>query len=192
MRAAILIVTLFVCGSSFVEAQSSRRTNARQGLWIGAGLGGGSAGLDCDYCSTERVTGLSGYARLGGTLSRHILVGVETNGWLHSEGGVDASLGFASVVALWYPSKTGALYLKVGLGGMRYREDDGVDELTATAPSASLGIGYELRVSRNVSLVPYANSLASSAVRVHLNGVALGTADISINLFQFGLGVTFH
>jgi hypothetical protein len=193
MRTAILIATLVVCGSSFVHAQSARRINARHGLWFDVGFGGGSAGVECPSCGSDRISGASGYFRLGGTLSRHILVGAETNGWLHSEGGVDETIGFGSIVVLWYPSATGALYLKVGLGGMTYRADDGFDEFTATAPCASIGIGYEFRVCRIVSLVPFANSLVSSSVRLRFDGVPIATdEDISINLFQFGLGVTFH
>ena len=195
MRALILIATLLACGASVAQAQSPGRTNARQGFWVGFGLGGGSAGTNCSLssCGNDRSTGLSGYARLGGTLSRSLLLGVETNGWRHSEAGVNESIGFGSFVVLWYPSPTGALYLKFGLGGMTYRADDGVDEFTATAPSASIGLGYEVRVGRNVSLVPYVNSLASSSVRLRFDGVPISTGeDISINLFQFGLGVTWH
>jgi hypothetical protein len=194
MRTLILIGTLLACGGGFAQAQSGSRANTRQGFWFGFGLGGGSAGTDCTTsCSSDRFTGASGYFRLGGTLSRSLLVGVESNGWLHSEGGVDESIGFGSVVALWYPSPTGALYVKVGLGGMRYRADDGVDVLTATGPSASLGLGYEMRLGRNMSLVPYLNSLASSSVKLRINGAPVSTNEaISLNLFQFGLGITWH
>jgi hypothetical protein len=193
MRAVILIATLLAGWSSAAHAQSTRRPNTREGFWIGFGLGDGSAGTDCSSCSNDRFGGLSGYLRLGGTLSRKVLLGGESNVWVHSSGGVDESIGFGSFVVLWYPSATGALYLKFGLGGMTYRADDGVDELTATAPSASIGVGYEIRMGPNVSLVPYANSLASSSVQLHINGVPVTTGeDISINLFQFGLGITWH
>lgn len=193
MRGVLLIATLLACLSSSTQAQSSPRANARQGFWVGFGLGSGSAGTNCTSCSSDRFTGLSGYARLGGTLSRSILLGFETNGWLHSEAGVDETIGFGSFVVLWYPSPTGALFLKVGIGGMSYRADNGVDRLTAAAPSASIGIGYEMRVGRNMSVVPYVNSLASSSVRLQFDGVPISTGeDISINLFQFGLGLTWH
>jgi hypothetical protein len=44
-----------------------------------------------------------------------------------------------------------------------------------------------------MSLVPYLNSLASSAVLMHVNGVPVTTGeDITLNLVQFGLGVTWH
>jgi len=193
MRALILIATLLACGSSPALAQSNKKANDRHGIWFGFGLGTGTAGLDCTSCATDRFSGLSGYARVGGTLSRSILLGFESNGWIHSEAGTDESIGYGSFVALWYPGGTGALYLKVGLGGMRYNADDGTDNLAATAPSASIGIGYEFRIGRNMSVVPYLNTLASSAVKLRINGVSVPTSeDISINLFQAGLGITWH
>jgi hypothetical protein len=192
-RAAIVIATLLACGSVHLQAQSTRRPNTREGFWIGFGLGDGSAGLDCTTCSNDRFGGFSGYFRLGGTLSRSVLLGFESNAWVHSEGGTDESIGFGSIVALWYPSRTGALYLKFGLGGMTYRADDGVDIYTATAPSASLGIGYEVRLGRNFSVLPFLNSLASSAVVLHVNGMTVPVSeDISFSLVQFGVGATWH
>ena len=128
MRAAILIATVLAVGSASLQAQSARRPNTRKGFWVGFGFGDGSAGVDCASCPTGRLSGLSGYFRLGGTLSPSVLVGFESNGWVHSEAGLNQSMGFGSVVALWYPSPTGALYLKGGLGGMTYRADDGFDE----------------------------------------------------------------
>jgi hypothetical protein len=76
---------------------------------------------------------------------------------------------------------------------MTYREDDGFDILTATAPSGSIGIGYEVRIGRNLSLVSFANALGSSAATVKINGQPQVTGeDISLNLVQFGLGLTWH
>jgi hypothetical protein len=193
MRTLMLIATLLACGSSTAPGQSTRRLNARQGFWIGFGVGGGSAKFDCASCIDEFYTVGSGYVRLGGTLSHSLLIGVESSGWAYSRGGSSHELiAFGLFDVLWYPSATGALYVKFGLGGMTYRaKDQGVDVLTATAPSASVGLGYEVRVGRDVSLVPYVNGLASSTVRERVGGVP-SDEDIRIKLFQFGLGVTCH
>lgn len=190
MRAMILVATLLACASSAVQSQS--KPNDRKGFWIGFGLGGGSSAFECDVCSDERVNGGTGYIRLGGTLNRHLLLGVEGNAWVNPANDVDESIGYGTVVLLWYPSAPGALYLKFGLGGMTYSFDDGFDQWTATAPAISLGLGYEFRVGRNISLVPYLNTLASSSVDVQVNGISFGTYDLSINVFELGLGLTFH
>jgi hypothetical protein len=200
MRNVVLIATL-LASTSVLQAQATGRSNTRQGFWIGAGVGDGSARIDCnDFCGSGRVSGVSGYIRLGGTLSPHFLVGAETNGWVNSAGfGTDA-IWVASAVVLWYPSRTGASYLKVGLGGMRYGTSNGgvadITTVSAEAPSATLGAGYEVRVGPRVSLVPWINVLASSRVRLdyHLGFIMPPPSppDVRINVVQAGLGLTWH
>jgi hypothetical protein len=205
MRRVVLMAALVVGGGGALRAQVTARPNTRQGFWIGFGLGDGLAGLNCDACGKDRFGGLSGYLRLGDTWSRSVLVGVEANAWLRSEQGsisgttslpgqtTDESIAYGSLIAMWYPSRTGPLYLKFGLGGMSYRADDGTHVLTATAPSASLGAGCEIRVGRAFSIVPYVNNFVSSKVLMHVDGVAdTAKQNIRITLLQFGLGATWH
>jgi hypothetical protein len=150
-------------------------------------------GADCASCSNVRTSGLSGNIRLGGTLSQRWLLGFESNGWVHSESGVDETLGFGSIVAIWYPSRTGAFFLKFGLGGMGYKATDGIDDITATAGAATIGIGYDFRVGRNFSITPYLNSLASSPASFKVNGTPAPTSeDINISLVQIGVSATWH
>lgn len=185
---SISLVTLMAAGPL-----NAQRPNTRQGFWLSLGAGFGSVGTDCQSCSTDRTNGGAGYLRMGGTLSPILQLGGESNGWFHSAGGVDESLGFASFIANVYPSRTGAFFLKVGIGGMSYRADDGFTVLTATAPSGSLGAGYDIRVGRNFSLTPYINALGTSPVTFKLDGVTVPAGeDIKINLLQVGLGVTWH
>jgi len=192
MRLSPLLV--LIAGSLLATSASAQRPNTRQGFWLSGGLGPGSAGVDCSGCTNDRTTGLSGNLRLGGTLGGgKFLLGGETNGWVHSESGVDETIGFLSFIFVWYPSNTGAFFFKLGAGGMRYSANDGVDELSATAPSGSVGIGYDFRVGRNVSLTPYLNALATSGVDAKFNGQSIATpVSIKINLVQLGLAVTMH
>lgn len=190
LRTALSISLVTLLAAAPLAAQ---RPNTRDGFWISLGAGFGSAGADCQSCSTDRTGGGAAYLRLGGTLSPIFQLGGESNGWFHSGGGVDESLGFGSFIANIYPSRTGAFFIKVGIGGMTYRADYGIDEVTATAPSGSLGAGYDIRVGRNVSLTPFINSLATSAVSFKLNGVTVPSGeDFKMNLVQLGLGVTWH
>jgi hypothetical protein len=178
---------------STAQAQTSRRPNTRQGFWAGFGLGGASVEMDCSSCSNFRFTGPSGYVRLGYTLSRRILLGVESGGWVHSTSDIDDSIWLASVVALWYPLPAGALYVKLGYGRVGYHSDDGGNVFTAKARSASIGLGYEVRVRGNISLVPFVNGLATSSVQQYRDGVAIGYGnDFAINVIQFGVGATWH
>ena len=200
MRPPAVLLTLMLAAGTLTAqaptaptAPSEEPRNAHKGFWISVGLGTGSAGVDCSSCSNDRTNGFSGGLRLGGTLSQQWLLGFESNGWFHSESGVDETLAFGNVVAAWYPSRTGAFYLKFGLGGMSYKATDGVDDLTATAPAATLGIGYDFRVGRNFSVTPYLNSLATSAASFKVNGTSAPTnEDITISLVQFGVAASWH
>ncbi len=189
-RKAFSISLVTLLGATPLLAQ---RPNTREGFWIGFGFGWGSVGADCQSCGTDRTGGGSGYLRLGGTLSPVLQLGGESNGWVHSSGGVDETVAFASFIASIYPSATGAFFLKVGLGGMNYRFNDGTTEITSTAPSGSLGAGYDIRAGRNFSLTPFVNALATSAVTFKVNGVKVPSGlDLKLNLAQLGLGLTWH
>jgi hypothetical protein len=191
MRKSVVVLAIAMCSAQALAAQGY--PNTREGFWIGFGVGAGSIGADCASCSKDRVAGFSGYFRLGGTVSQHILLGGETNGWVRNESGVAESMGFASGVLYWYPSRTGALYLKVGLGGMSYEAGVGASRITATAGAGSIGVGYEFRVRRNMSLALFLNSLASAPVTFRVNGIiAPSNQDFRLNLVQLGVGLTWH
>ena len=193
MKRTIFLVMPLVCAIGSAHAQSMRRPNTRRGFWASLGAGGGSAEMHCSSCSNLRFIGLTGYVRAGVTVTRALLVGVETAGWLRSSNDIDDRVGFASVVLLWYPMPSGALYVKAGVGGMRYHSDESGEVLTAKARSASLGLGYEVRVRRTFSLVPFVNGLATLGVQQYRNAVPVGSGDnFSVNLLQFGVGVTLH
>ena len=62
-------------------AASAQYPQVREGFWIGFGFGYGSLGLsDCEEC--DREGGLSGFLKLGGTLSDKWLLGFESNSWI--------------------------------------------------------------------------------------------------------------
>jgi hypothetical protein len=190
LRNAVSILALF---SSVIAAQDANRPNTRDGVWFGFGLGAGTTGADCSNCGTERTGGPSGYVRMGTTITPSVLLGGELTGWGHSSGGTDETMGFASAVLLWYPSNVGAFFVKFGVGGMKYTANDGSNELTATAPAGSLGFGYDIRISGDVSVTPYVNALSSNRSTYRYNGSSSGfNADINLNLVQIGVGLSWH
>jgi hypothetical protein len=198
-RGVAIVIATLLSSTNFLQAQETGWSNKRQGFWIGFGVGEGSARIDCTYfCGSGRADGASGYLRMGSTLSPHVLVGGEINVWTPSGDITSRVIGLASLVVLWYPSRTGALYLKFGFGRMRYRSYAQVADATslmADAPGAMFGIGYEVRVRSRVSLVPWIDVLASSRVRLDYNlgfiGPPPAPPDVRINLVQAGLGVTW-
>ncbi len=161
------VLAVLLAGSA-----SAQQAQTRQGFWIGGGLGYGSLG--CDGC--DRVGAPSGYLKLGGTLRQNILLGVETNGWTKSEAGARLTMGNVSGAIYWYPMTTNGMFVKAGAG---YSVLD--NSFASTSGFGLLGgVGYDVRVSRNLSVTPVANWFRGS-----FDG---GSA----NVLQIGLGVTSH
>jgi hypothetical protein len=170
------MLTALLATSAFAQ-----QAQTRQGFWVGGGMGYGSLGLSCDGCgSVDRTGGLSGYAKLGGTLRQNILLGIEMNAWTKSEGAGRVTMGNMSGAAYWYPMPTQGLFLKAGAGYSVLGVDDGVSTADDSGFGLLGGLGYDVRVGRNLSITPVAN---------YFRGAFAGG---SANVLQFGIGVTSH
>ncbi|HUF27990.1 MAG TPA: outer membrane beta-barrel protein [Gemmatimonadaceae bacterium] len=181
-------LTLLVGTAAPVLAQTHPQT--RQGFWIGFGLGIGSAGISCNGCTSGRESGLSGYLRMGGTVSPQLLIGGETNGWTKSSDGVDQTVGFLSAVAYYYPVVDNGVWIKGGLGFASYEAEAPGEKLTTSGLGLTAGIGFDWRLSANVSLSPFANYMQQVGGDVEYNGESVGNANA--NLIQFGVGLSWH
>jgi len=81
----------------------------------------------------------------------------------------------------FYPSATGGFFLIGGLGlGTVSANVSGFGSASETGAGALLGLGYDLRVGRNVSLTPY------------WNGFAMNSSSDDANVGQLGLAITVH
>ena len=157
---------------------SAQYKQTRQGFWFHVGLGYGTLG--CKNCS-GRTGGLSGELQFGGTLSQKVQLGVGTNGWTKSENGATLTVATLTALIRFYPSATGGFYLLGGLGiGTISASASGFGGSSETGAGAVLGLGYDIRVGRNVSLTPF------------WNGFAMNSSSTDANVGQIGLGVTFH
>jgi hypothetical protein len=152
--------------------------NPRKGFWFNAGLGYGTLG--CEGCD-DRQGSVSGGLALGGTINQHVMLGGGTNGWSKSENGRTLTVGTVAAVIRFYPSATGAFFLLGGLGvGTVHVEVDGVGSDDETGFGGLLGVGYDIRIGKNVSLTPF------------WNGLGITTSDSDVNVGQIGLGITTH
>jgi len=176
MSRILVVLLVITLAASSAEAQ---RPNTREGFWASFGFGAGSAKLGGDV-DTDRETSLSGYLRLGGTISPNVLIGGESNGWVKSSTST-TTLGFLGAVALFYPSSTGSFYLKGGLGlvSVDYRG-------TGSGFGASVGLGNEFRVGENFSLNLFLNAIQGFGITTDRG------ADVKPNWVQLGLGVVWH
>ncbi len=86
------------------------------------------------------------------------------------------------MLAKLYPSSTGGFHLIGGLGIASIDiEIDGLGGGRETGRGLILGLGYDIRIGRNVSLSPF------------WNGVATGyDGGGDLNFAQLGLGITIH
>jgi hypothetical protein len=174
------LLTLVALGLAASPA-AAQHPQTREGFWAGVGMGWGSFGLSCDGCDgVDRTGSYSGYFKLGGTLSPNLLLGAELNGWHKNESGASVEFGNASAAAYWYPMLQSGMFLKGGVGYSRLAADDGFISASDGGWGLIAGVGYDLRVARSTSLTPVINYFRG--------GFDGGSADV----FQVGLGVTFH
>jgi uncharacterized protein YraI len=146
----------------------------REGFWFNAGLGFGSLG--CENC-IGRENGLSGGLSLGGRISDKVLLGVGTAGWAKElEDGELISVGTLDARMRFYPARRSGFFLTGGLG---------IGSVTVEGESEFgvgliLGVGWDIRVARNVSLTPF------------YSGFAMSSSTEDANVGQIGIGVTIH
>ena len=168
---------------------------ARQGFTVSFGVGGGSAGFSYEGTSSDRLSGPSGYFRLGGAISPNFVIAGETHGWTRNEGSVTSQVGYLMAVAQWYPSATNGFHLLGGIGlGVLAEEDTDPDfgyELESVGGALQFGLGYDVRMTRNFSLTPYVNFLGMGGGEPKIDGMGVG-GSLSANVMQVGLGFSWH
>ena len=155
------------------DAGSALRPQVREGFWFNIGMGYGTAG--CEDCF-GRDSGLSGGLALGATLGDHVLLGVGTTGFAREIDGELFTIGTLDARVRVYPARRHGFFLNggVGLGSASYGSD------YEFGLGMMLGMGWDIRVGRNVSLTPF------------WNGFAMANSNVDFNVGQIGLGVTIH
>src|SRR2546422_11700712 len=110
----VALLAAFSCAASAARAQYPQR---RDGFWIGFGLGYGWANITCDNCvDSSSVGGITGFVKLGGAPSRHLLVGGAINGWAHSDGAATETMTNVTASLYLYPAARGGFFLPGGVG----------------------------------------------------------------------------
>jgi hypothetical protein len=162
------------------------------GLWASAGLGRGSAGLQCDACQGNTTSALTAQVAVGGKPHARFHVGVEWWTWLDVIGdGVDRTARGAQLLARHYPSTARAWFLAGGVGTSRFSVDDGTNRFHASSPALTLGTGWDLPF-RGVVLTPAVaiTSSTGGALRSARTGNAVAE-NARLGLWRGTLSVTW-
>jgi Outer membrane protein beta-barrel domain len=186
-------------------AASPRRAQERHGLWLGFGMGHGSAAATCPHTNdcrkgngqsgplASRVGGATTYLKVGGTLGSRVLLGAELTAWSGlavaiPSGRRDETLANLLASAYLYPVPSAGFFLKGGVGVSSYSRHESRGS-SSRGLGLGAGIGYDVRVARNVSLTP-----ALGFVRGFVRGTSTFGAreDLRHNVLDATLGVTIH
>jgi len=205
-KALITIVAiLLLVPSSALLAQRRRglvdvsRDSERYGFWLSVGGGAGweRFRFDADPPGTwsEDQAAPSLWIALGGTVNPHLRLGGEANVWVHehfdeiNQYNVTSTLSSAMLTGQFYPARNLGLFLKGGLGISRSGEDiEGPGGSVGETGFAFLGgVGYEIKLGRNLFLSPLASLMFhSSGDRDAPEG------NLHERVFVVGVGLTFQ
>ena len=177
-RCLVVLAALVVALAPAASAQGHPQT--REGFWIGFGLGWGSLSFSCSGCSGSEGA-LSGYLKMGGTLSPKLLLGGETNGWTKSQSGTTVTAANASAALYFYPAPASGFFVRGGLGWATLSASSGGGTGSQSGVGFVVGAGYDVRVSPKMSVSPMAS----------FNWGDLGSG-VKQNVFQIAVGVTWH
>lgn len=163
----VVALLVLLSGGSVAHAQDTAGDPpAREGFWVGFGIGATHAQIDCSTCGPllpndpwEGGSGFGLYLAMGGTVQPNLLLGAELNlyGKRDNAQERDATLGSLSALLQYYPSPASGLYLKsgAGMGGSIMAGGPGLIESGGWAVQA--GLGYELRVHPRIAVAPFGN-----------------------------------
>jgi hypothetical protein len=177
-RAAVVACIVLV--ASVASAQTTPAPQApqdnkhqRSGFWFSGGLGFGSA--SCEDCG-ERFSGGTADISLGGTINPKFLIGVGLSGFAGELDGFDVEMSTFDARIRFYPSVKNGFFITGGIGTGRVA----VEDISDNGLAVILGIGYDARVGKNVSITPF------------WNGYGMSINDYGYNFGTIGVAVTIH
>ena len=206
MRRLVFLVALAQLSTATVHSQGLPSPDRhRRGLWGELGGGPGYVRIACSDC--EDVIGAPGatsYFRIGGVISRNVVIGFEVFslldeglGFAPSDTNVVAETGTAAIVLLWYPGRHG-LFFKGGVGAafgeFSIPADSGGVALADTSTGGGIGItfglGWDLPISRKFAITANAAAFVTAVGDVVLTGRRVD--DMIATMYQASIGFTIR
>ena len=171
-----------------LPGQDPARTD---GMWLGLGLGAGSAALECEECVDRREEGVTGWVRFGGTLTPDLLLGVDLNTWLRRNDDVDQRIQSLTLLAHYFPLRSRGLRLGAHAGFARLSEQFEVDEIATSGAVVGASLGWELWVRPSLSLEPSVTWLRQLTGELQMNGFPM-REPATLHLVQVGIGLIWR
>ena len=130
----------------------------RRGFWIAAGVGVASIDASADDLDVDRGGGVDISLALGWTLAPQFLVGVELVGYsvtlTRSQQESEATDVDVVATLTYYPRQRSGFFVKAGAGPSFFNSlDDDSPEISGKGFAVMGGVGYDLYLGRNFSLV---------------------------------------
>lgn len=178
----------------------------RMGLWGELGSGPGYVRVACSDCTD--VIGASGetsYFRIGGSISRNVLIGFEvfgfsdkTFGFGSSDTNTVAETATTAIVLLWYPGRSG-LFFKGGVGAAFGQfsipaDSSGLPADTSTSTGGGVGLtfglGWDWSISRKFAITANAAAFITALGDVVLPGHQVD--DVIATNYHVSIGFVFR
>jgi hypothetical protein len=210
-RVLWLLALGLCCGSAAVAQEPAptapipRPKRHRTGLWGELGSGPGYVRVACSDCTDViGASGATSYLRIGGVISRNVVIGVEifslldqTFGFASQDSNAVAETGTATITLLWYPGKSG-LFFKGGVGaafGEFSVPSDSTNVGTDTTSSGggigmTFGLGYDFPISRKFAITANAAAFVTALGDVVLPGHNVD--DVIATVYQLSIGFTIR
>ena len=210
MKYALVLLALPLLCSRPVLPQQARPSppeRHRRGLWGEFGGGPGYVRIACSGCTdVVGAAGATSYVRIGGVISRNVLIGFEVFsllddafGFTPQDSGATAETGTAAIIILWYPGRHG-LYFKGGVGAafgqFAIPVDSGgtgavvADTSTGGGMGLTFGIGWDIAISRKFAFTGNAATFVTALGDVVTNGRRVD--DMIASMYQISIGFTIR
>lgn len=173
-----------------------RAQNAPGHQGIHVALGGGVGALTplCDCESLRRESGSTFMLRIGGAVRSNAVVSGEVNGWVKSQSGARMTSNWLNLVVQLYPRAAGGFYMKGGVGVAQVRIKFGGNPppiLKSVDPGAIVGVGYDVPMTKSVSISPYVDYLYAHASEATYNGTSFHK-QMGATLVQYGVALSWR
>ena len=197
--ALVLIVPCATPRGAVAQAAAGKEgvkpPSPRHGLWVAFGMGGGQVERWSDQEPKVRTTTITMSVRGGLTVVPALRLGLEINGWgIETSDVSDPSKGVTVnetlVIAQVYPWPAKGVYLKGGIGRGGFNTGHAGDIDSHAFGATVLGVGYDLRVARNVRV-----TLAADWARGPLgdaNPLVATSTGRRFRAWSANLGIQYH